>query len=40
MAEHIFLPDHFRDIQAYTKKAQRISWTPPERDRASHGNRL
>lgn len=40
MPEHIFLPDHFRDTQDYTARSRRVKWTPPERDRASHGNRL
>lgn len=40
MAEHIFIPDRFRNIRAYTKPPSPISWRPPDRDRQAHGNYL
>ncbi|TVR11391.1 MAG: peptidase S8, partial [Planctomycetota bacterium] len=40
MAEHIFLPDDFRDVQGYKPPRRIVEWSPPERDRLEHGNRL
>lgn len=40
MADHIFLPDSFRDVQGYRPPRRIVEWTPPERDREAHGNRL
>ncbi len=40
MAEHIFLPDRFRDAQGYRPPKRTVTWAPPSRNRVGHGNRL
>lgn len=40
MAEHIFVPDRFRDVTAYQPHQRPISRIPANRDRQAHGNYL